>query len=73
MSEMIPQESDGQGTEQCFSLCEPWECKYRDGDRPSLSKGEGCSHGQKTRANGSGVIAISCIIKKQMNPPNVSD
>lgn len=39
MSEMIPQESDGQGTEQCFSLYELWECKYRDRDESTQVRG----------------------------------
>lgn len=39
MSGMIPQESDGQGTEQCFSLYELWECKYRDRDESTQVRG----------------------------------
>lgn len=38
----------------------------------SPRKWEGFSHGEK-KANGSGVIAISCIIIKQMAPPNFTD
>lgn len=71
MSEMILQESDGQGTEQCFSLYELWECKSRDRDESKQVRG--FQSRREEEGDGSGVIAISCIKKKQMAPSNFTD